>query len=447
MTRPVRIPADVNRPDRVLGPLTARQVVLLAVPISALYVAWTALRGLVPLPVFAAIGLPVAALAAAVALGHRDGLPLDRFLLAALHHHVRCRLHPHPVDRVLDPAGSPASPPTSSWAPADARPTRAAHRGTGHERRVSPGPLATATTASLGRDPTGAGVLDLGPDGLVAIAALSTINLGLRTPTEQDALAAGFARYLHTITGRVQFLIRTVPLDLRGHLQTLREQAHALPHPALVAAAHAHRAHLAALTRPPSNAPTGNDGGDVGDGGDGRPGLLGRQTLLILREQHRPGAEQRLRRQLEDAVGFLAPLDIAVVPLSPEQITTLTTDCWTPPRAALARSPRDATASAPGQSPGQPPEHDPWRQDSSTEVDPWAQLPAYPSDEMRPGISDGRGRPAVDFSLLDDQVLDRDPSPGAPALDRALVADELGVDGDVTVEGDLGDDEAGWWGR
>jgi hypothetical protein len=131
-----------------------------------------------------------------------------------------------------------------------------------------------------------------------------------------------------------------------------------------------------------------------------------------------------------------------VVPLSPEQITTLITDCWTPPRTALPRSPRDATAPAPGQ----PPEHDPWRPDSSTEVDPWAQLPAYPRDEMRPGIGDSPGQPAVDCSLLDDQVLDRDPSLGA-ALDRALVADELVVDGDVTVEGDLGDDEAGWWGR
>ena len=165
-----------------------------------------------------------------------------------------------------------------------------------------------------------------GSEGLVAIAALSTINLGLRTPTEQDALVAGFARYLHTITGSVQFLIRTVPLDLSGHLQTLREQARALPHPALVAAADAHRAHLAALTRPPGERATTTPGDDGQDSGHG---LLGRQTLLILREHHRPGAEQRLHRRLDDAVGFLAPLDVAVVALSAEQITTLLADWWT----------------------------------------------------------------------------------------------------------------------
>ena len=149
MTRPVRIPADVNRPDRVLGPLTARQVVLLAVPASVLYVAWSLLRGLVPLPVFAAIAVPVAALAVAVALGHRDGLPLDRFLLAALHHHLRCRLHRHQAGAPLDPAHSPAS----AGMAADARPTRAVRRGTRRERRARPGPLATATTRRSGTRP------------------------------------------------------------------------------------------------------------------------------------------------------------------------------------------------------------------------------------------------------------------------------------------------------
>ena len=93
-------------------------------------------------------------------------------------------------------------------------------------------------------------MLDLGADGLVAIAAVSTLNLGLHTPAEQDALLAGYARYLHTLTGPVQFLIRTVPVDLDGHLTALYEQARTLPHPALVTAALGHRAHLARLATP-----------------------------------------------------------------------------------------------------------------------------------------------------------------------------------------------------
>ena len=99
MTRPTRIPADVNRPDRILGPLTAHQATLLAVPAAMLYVAWTGLRNVLALPVFLAFAAPVAAFAIAVAIGHRDGLPLDRFLLAALRH----RLNPHRAPRSATP--------------------------------------------------------------------------------------------------------------------------------------------------------------------------------------------------------------------------------------------------------------------------------------------------------------------------------------------------------
>ena len=91
MTRPARIPADVNRPDRVLGPFTARQSVLLLTTAAVLYGAWIGLRPWVPLPLFLAVAVPVAAVAVAVALGQRDGLPLDRFLLAALRHHANPR--------------------------------------------------------------------------------------------------------------------------------------------------------------------------------------------------------------------------------------------------------------------------------------------------------------------------------------------------------------------
>jgi len=37
MSAPVRIPADVDLPDRVIGPLTARQVAILAVSGLVLY--------------------------------------------------------------------------------------------------------------------------------------------------------------------------------------------------------------------------------------------------------------------------------------------------------------------------------------------------------------------------------------------------------------------------
>ena len=44
MTSPVRIPADVDMPDRVVGPLTARQAVILGTTGLVLYSVWDATR-------------------------------------------------------------------------------------------------------------------------------------------------------------------------------------------------------------------------------------------------------------------------------------------------------------------------------------------------------------------------------------------------------------------
>jgi TRAP-type C4-dicarboxylate transport system permease small subunit len=90
MTQPVRIPADVDREDRLVANLTARQVLILTVTGLLLYGAWTVTRPVLPTAVFLLFALPVAATAAALALGSRDGVGLDRLLAAA----VRQRLQP-----------------------------------------------------------------------------------------------------------------------------------------------------------------------------------------------------------------------------------------------------------------------------------------------------------------------------------------------------------------
>ncbi|WP_420497789.1 PrgI family protein, partial [Parafrankia soli] len=85
VTHPVLIPADVDREDRIMAGLTARQVLILTLTAIVLYLAWAATRTLLPLPVFAVLAVPVAAVAALVVLGQRDGLSLDRLLVAAVH--------------------------------------------------------------------------------------------------------------------------------------------------------------------------------------------------------------------------------------------------------------------------------------------------------------------------------------------------------------------------
>src|SRR5687767_4460919 len=79
-----RIPADVEAPDRILWGLTARQVAILAAAAAVAYLLWQTIGVRLPLPVFAVAVIPVVGAAAALALGRRDGLPLDVWLLAAI---------------------------------------------------------------------------------------------------------------------------------------------------------------------------------------------------------------------------------------------------------------------------------------------------------------------------------------------------------------------------
>lgn len=328
MTTPVRIPADVERADRLIGPLTARQLAILAVTGLVLYTAWTATRTMVALPVFLIPAIPIGATAAILALGQRDGLSLDRMLLAA----IRQRLGPR--HRVAAPEGVRPAPP---WLTAHATTTPHAAR--------------TRAPAALHLPAAGiteAGVIDLGPDGLAVVAVASTVNFALRTPTEQESLVASFGCYLHSLTAPIQLLVRTERLDLSTQITDLRQQAGGLPHPALEAAAIEHADYLAHL-------------GEHTD-------LLRRQVLLVLREglqpagsvsefgrpspvamlrfltgrhrtttQHyhedvpaRRAAQSRLVRRLDEATELLAPAGIVLTPLDAGQTTAVLASACNP---------------------------------------------------------------------------------------------------------------------
>jgi hypothetical protein len=103
--------------DRVLGPLTARQLTILAVTGLVLYAVWAATRTLLPIPVFLALAIPVGASAAILALGQRDGISMDRMLVAA----IRQRMGPR--HRVAAPEGVRAAP---DWLTAQTATTTAA---------------------------------------------------------------------------------------------------------------------------------------------------------------------------------------------------------------------------------------------------------------------------------------------------------------------------------
>ncbi|MFF3911044.1 PrgI family protein [Streptomyces sp. NPDC001848] len=287
-----RIPADISRPDRLLGPFTARQTAILAIAGVVLYGGWWATRSFMAPLAYVTLVIPIAGAVAALALGQREGIGLDRFLAAALLH-ART-----PKRRVHAPEGIPPLPAAvpGHWAKA-----------------AGPAPAAMDMPYD---GITAGGVLDLGGDGQAALATCSTVNFELRSAAEQQALTAAFARWLNSLTGPTQLLVRCHRLDLAPLADTLQQEAAALPHPALERAA---RAHADFLT-------------DLATGGN----LLGRQIVLVAREEAAPHmlrrrtGEGRALQRLDEAVRALAAAEVTVTPLDAERSAELVSTACNP---------------------------------------------------------------------------------------------------------------------
>lgn len=305
----VRIPADIDREDRILAGFTARQVIVFAMTGVVLYAGWLLLHAVIPAAVYMILAVPVAVGVFVLVVVRRDGLTLDRLLLAGLRQRLQPRIR-------LAPGHAPE--PVPSWLSVDQR----------QERALGEFELPVEGIAE-------AGVVDLGPDGLALIAACSTVNFALRTPDEQQALTAGFGRYLHSLNAKAQILVRAQRLDLSSQITDLYQRAPGLPHPALEAAALDHADFLDQL-------------GQQAD-------LLRRQVLLVLREPV-PAAEQtatrsrrrspspggdpteaarravasRLLRRMSEATELLGPAGITVTPLDAAQASAVLATAMNP---------------------------------------------------------------------------------------------------------------------
>ena len=293
-TERTRVPADIDRPDRILAGLTARQLAILTLATLPAALLFLAARPRVPLPVATAVAAPPLLAGVALALGRRDGTSLDRLALAAL----RQQLTP----RRLVPAAHGVTPPAAWHAPAAPQPP--------------PVPLRLPA-----RNLDTHGTVDLGAHGAALLCEASTVNFALRTPTEQQALIRAFARVLHALASPVQVLVRIERADLHAVLHHLDQTAGALPHPALEAAAHQHARFLGELA--------------------GRRDVLRRQTLLVLREEAPPAkAAPILQRRADELGGLLGACGITLTPLDGAQAATvLARACdpeGPPPPAGLA---------------------------------------------------------------------------------------------------------------
>jgi hypothetical protein len=265
----VRIPADVDREDRLLAGLTARQLAWVVAGGLALLAAWSATRELVPLPVFAVFAVPFGSVVLALAVGRRDGMPADRLAVAALRH-ARS-----PRRMVPAPDGVPPAP---AWVKGEDAP--------------APLPFPVQGVADDG-------AIDLGADGLAVICRASSLNFGLRSPDEQEALVAALGRWLNSLDAPVQIVVRAERVDVAASVASLRERAATLAHPALADAAREHASFVEGLAA--------------------RRDVLRRAVLVVFRQPSAAGADELLWRRVEEAGRALASAGVSVTPLSGEE--------------------------------------------------------------------------------------------------------------------------------
>ena len=268
----VRIPADFERPDKLLAGLTARQPAILAVAAVILWAGYAATRHLVPVAAYGAVALPIGAIAATLALGKMEGTGADRWVAAAWRHHRS--------PRRLVPAPDGVQPPPAFLG-------------------VPAGPLPAPLRLPIG-EVAADGIVNLAGDGLALLCRASAVTFSLRTPVEQEALVAGFARFLNSLAEPVQILVRAEPVDLTPTIDALLDIAPGLPHPALEAAARGHAQFLADLAA--------------------HRDLLRREVLVVLRQPAgNSGAGKdaagRLQRRAAEATAALGAAGVALTVL------------------------------------------------------------------------------------------------------------------------------------
>jgi PrgI family protein len=301
-----RMPADVDAPDKVVYGLTFRQLAILAVAGMLFYGAWNLLRQVLPLPVLLGGAVVLGGVAFGLAVGRRDGLPMDTWLLHAIKH----RRAPKALSTVDMAADIPDWVDQAATAPV-----------------VLPAPLKLPADA-IDDD----GHISLGASS-AAMVATTTVNLALRTPDEQTALVEGFGRWLNSLNTPTQILVSAQPVDLASHAQAMANAATTLAHPALAAACADHAAFLADLAT--------------------RRDPLRRQVLVVTRTVPGEAGGHTARRRADDTARALSGLGVNVRALDASAVTAAlaaAADPYTPPRAGRRAAPHTTITAPPARS-------------------------------------------------------------------------------------------------
>ncbi|MEV6931582.1 PrgI family protein [Dactylosporangium sp. NPDC051485] len=304
------MPADVDAPDKVVYGLTFRQLAILAVAAVIGYGAWNALHTVLPVPVLVGTFVVLGGLVFGVAVGRRDGMSLDVWLLAGLRHarSPRALTTTDTTARAPDWVQAPASKvmlPAPLKLPADA---------IGDDGQISLTDRAGGTTAAL--------------------VAATSVNLALRTADEQAALIDTFGRWLNSLATPTQIVVSAQPVDLASSARTLARAADRLPDPALAAACADHARFLADLAE--------------------RRDPLRRQVLIVTRTGSGERGEHAARRRADDTVRALSGLGVTTRALDGAAVTAAlaaAADPYRPSRPGGLAAPDAVITAAPRTAP------------------------------------------------------------------------------------------------
>jgi hypothetical protein len=279
----VRLPADVEQPDKLAFNLDVRQLSSLGAAALVGYGVFSLARQAVPLPIAGALAAPAVLLGVLLAFGRRDGLSGDQLALAALRFLVRPRL------RLLAPEGLPtpaAGTPAKPRAAALDLPVRAVLRS---------------------------GLVDLGGHGYCRLLRASASSFALRTDEEQEAMVAAFARYLNGLTQPVEITVLSEPVDLNQWATELTHAAAVSRNASLIEAASDHARFTAALGE--------------------RAEVRRREILLTLHvpRGERAAAQAELERRTVETIELLRPAGVELQPLDGPQTVHLLAGLLDPP--------------------------------------------------------------------------------------------------------------------
>jgi hypothetical protein len=211
------VPADIDTPDTIAWGLSFRQLAIIGTVAGAGGLIYSRFGPLLPAMVWVIAAVPVAGVTVVVALGRRDGLPLDVWL--------RHGLAVHRVPAVQAPGRTRTGQPLVDVTAAP----------------PVPAPLRTAATV-IATDGT------LTVDGAArCVIACGTTNVALRTGPEQGALLGGFGQWLNALTGPAQIVISAQRHDLTPYAHAVADATARLPHEALRRAADDYAAFLLEL--------------------------------------------------------------------------------------------------------------------------------------------------------------------------------------------------------